>query len=122
MAEAGRILHHLRNNMDDERNTIMIVSWQAPYTRGRRLAEQEKYIKIFGEKFYRRAEVATIGGLSAHAGQDFLQQYARSAGQGLEKLFLVHGEKRAAKALMAKFDGDLRAKTMFPWEEQVIEI
>ncbi len=49
MAETGRILHHLRNNIEDERNTILIVSWQAPYTLGRRLAEREKQVKIFGE-------------------------------------------------------------------------
>ena len=122
MAEAGRILHHLRHNIGDERNTIMIVSWQAPDTRGRQLAEQDKEIKIFGEKFYRQAEVVTIGGLSAHAGQDFLLQYAGAAGPELKNLFLVHGEKIAAEALMAKFDNSLRGKTMYPWEKQVIEI
>jgi len=50
-------------------NTIMIVSWQAPHTLGRRLAERQKTVRIFGQLFERRAEVATIGGLSAHAGQ-----------------------------------------------------
>jgi len=65
MAESGRILHHLRNNIGDARNTVLIVSWQAPYTLGRRLADGETKIKIFGEEFTRRAEVVTIGGFSA---------------------------------------------------------
>jgi metallo-beta-lactamase family protein len=122
MAEAGRILHHLRHNIDDERNTIMIVSWQAPGTRGRRLAEKKREIKIFGEKFYRQAEVATIGGLSAHAGQDFLLEYARAAGPGLKNIFLVHGEENAAEALMSRMDDSVRENTFFPRREQVIDI
>lgn len=96
MAETGRILHHLRNNIEDPRNTIAIVSWQAPNTLGRRLAERERKVRIFGETFYRKAEVATIGGLSAHAGQDMLVKYARAAHPGVKKIILAHGEPRAA--------------------------
>jgi metallo-beta-lactamase family protein len=102
MAEAGRILHHLRNNIEDPRNTILIVSWQAPDTLGRRLADRETDIKIFGEWFKRRAEVATIGGLSAHAGQDMLLKYALNSRSTLKKIFLVHGEPPMAKALTQK--------------------
>jgi len=102
MAESGRILHHLRNNIENPRNTILIVSWQAPYTLGRRLADRERHVKIFGETFERRAEVATIGGLSAHAGQNFLLQYALEAKAGLKQLFLVHGEPDAEKVFHEK--------------------
>ncbi len=99
MAEAGRILHHLRNNIEDPRNTILIVGWQAPYTLGRRLAEREKHVKIFGEGFTRRAEVETIGGLSAHAGQDMLVEYALAVKNQVKKVFLVHGEELPASIL-----------------------
>ena len=99
MAEVGRILHHLRNNIENPRNTILIVSWQAPDTLGRRLAEREQYVKIFGEVLHRRAEVATIGGLSAHAGQDFLVEYAMAVKGRARQVFLVHGEERPAAAL-----------------------
>ena len=102
MAEAGRILHHLRNNIENPNNTVCIVSWQAPYTLGRRLAEREKRIKIFGEAFTRRAEIATIGGLSAHAGQDLLVEYAMAVKDQVKKVFLVHGEKKSASALREK--------------------
>ncbi len=96
MAETGRILHHLRNNIENPRNTICIVSWQAPDTLGRQLAEQAKHVRIFGERFDRRAEVVTIGGLSAHAGQNLLVPYAMASRQTLKQVFLVHAEERAA--------------------------
>ena len=100
MAEAGRILHHLKNNIEDPKNTVVIVSWQAPHTLGRRLADREKEIRIFGETYHRRAEVATIGSYSAHAGQEFLVKYARATRDSLKKIFLVHGEPRGAEPLM----------------------
>jgi metallo-beta-lactamase family protein len=102
MAETGRILHHLKNNIEDARNTILIVSWQAPYTLGRRLAEREERVKIFGETYHRRAEVATIGGFSAHAGQTFLTEYAQATAETARQIFLVHGEQDAATAFMEK--------------------
>jgi len=102
MAEAGRILHHLKNNIEEPRNTILIVSWQAPYTLGRRLAERDEQVKIFGEVYERRAEVATIGGLSAHAGQHFLLEYAQALKGRVREIFLVHGEEKAESALQEK--------------------
>ncbi len=97
MAEAGRILHHLKNNVEDKRNTILIVGWQAPDTLGRRLADREKYVKIFGELYSVKAEVVTIGGFSAHAGQDLLVEYARATASTVKQIFIVHGEAKAAR-------------------------
>jgi metallo-beta-lactamase family protein len=105
MAETGRILHHLKNHIEDPRNTILIVSWQAPHTLGRRLADQEKDIRIFGKRYRRRAEVVTINGFSAHAGQEGLLAYAKATQETLKKVFLVHGEPRGAEPLMAKLKG-----------------
>ncbi len=100
MAETGRILHHLRNNIEDPKNTVCIVSWQAPYTLGRRIADREKQIKIFGEPYSVKAEVATIGGLSGHAGQDLLVKYATTVKKTARKIFLVHGEEKSATPFM----------------------
>jgi len=100
MAENGRILHHLKNNIEDGRNTILIISWQAPDTLGRRLADRERKVRIFGEEYFRKAEVVTIGGLSAHAGQNLLVDYALASKDTLENLILVHGEEDAASALI----------------------
>jgi metallo-beta-lactamase family protein len=102
MAETGRILHHLKNNIENPLNTVCIVSWQAPHTLGRRLADREKQIKIFGEPYTVKAEIATIGGLSGHAGQDLLTKYAVNVKDTVKKVFLVHGEEMPATALSQK--------------------
>lgn len=102
MVEAGRILHHVKNNIHDERNTILIVSWMAPHTLGRRLAERQREVRIFGESYYRRAQIETVNGLSAHAGQGLLVDYARSVAGKARKIILVHGEPVAAAALQEK--------------------
>jgi len=102
MAEVGRILHHLRNNIHDPRNTILITSWMAPHTLGRRLAEGQKHVRIFGEQHTVKAEVATINGLSAHADQPFLVEYASATKDSLREVFLVHGEPKPAAALTQK--------------------
>jgi metallo-beta-lactamase family protein len=102
MAETGRILHHLKNNIENPLNTVCIVSWQAPHTLGRRLADREKQIKIFGEPYTVNAEIATIGGLSGHAGQDLLTKYAVNVKDTVKKVFLVHGEEMPAMALSQK--------------------
>lgn len=102
MAESGRILHHLRNNIENPKTTVCIVSWQAPDTLGRRLADREPQVKIFGEPYNVRAEVATIGGLSGHAGQDLLTEYATTANGKLRKVFLVHGEEKPALTLQSR--------------------
>ena len=104
MAEVGRILHHLKNNIEDPKNTILIVSWQAPNTLGRHLADRAEEVKIFGETYKRRAEVVTIGGLSSHAGQTFLLEYVQSTKETLKKTFLVHGDKKPASVLMQKMN------------------
>lgn len=122
MAETGRILHHLRNNIENSRNTICIVSWQAPYTLGRRLADGDKRVNIFGEEFEVHARVATIGGLSAHAGQDMLLKYAKAAKGGLKKLILIHGEEKSESAFAEQL---LRAKigpVVYPEQYEEIEL
>lgn len=122
MAETGRILHHLKNNIEDPKNTILIVSWQAPYTLGRRLAEREVKVKIFGEVYRRRAQVATIGGLSAHAGQTFLMEYALASRDRLKKVFLVHGETRGAEPLMEKLGQKGLSDVYFPQAQTRLDI
>jgi metallo-beta-lactamase family protein len=121
MAETGRILHHLKNNIEDSRNTILIVSWQAPYTLGRRLAERESQVKIFGEIYKRKAQVATIGGLSAHADQNLLMEYALASRDSLKKVFLVHGEARSAEPFMAKLRDSGLSEVFFPDEHSILE-
>lgn len=122
MAEVGRILHHLKNNIGDRRNTVMIVSWQAPDTLGRRLAERQPYVNIFGERYECRAEVATIGGLSAHGGQDMLLKYAGNTMSSLKGIFLVHGEPAAAGALREKLIETSDVPVFYPERAEEVEI
>jgi metallo-beta-lactamase family protein len=122
MAEAGRILHHLRNNIENPKNTILIVSWQAPYTLGRRLADREKEVKIFGEVFPVRAQVATIGGLSAHAGQNFLLEYALEVKAKAKQVFLVHGEPTAAGILREKLAERGLDQVAYPEMHAMVEV
>ncbi len=122
MAEVGRILHHLKNNIENPNNTILIVSWQAPHTLGRRLADREERVKIFGEVYHRKAEVATIGGLSAHAGQHLLLEYAQAVQDQVKKIFLVHGEQRGADPLMEKLAEVGMTDVYFPEAHSQMEI
>jgi metallo-beta-lactamase family protein len=104
MAEVGRILHHLKNNVEERRNTVLIVSWQAPNTLGRRLAEREPEVKIFGEWYKVRAQVATINGLSGHAGCDLLLKWATALKPRVKNVFLVHGEPESSEALKVSLE------------------
>jgi len=122
MAETGRILHHLRNNIENPKNTVCIVSWQAPYTLGRRLADREKRIKIFGEPHTVKAEIATIGGLSGHAGQDLLVRYATGVKQSVKKVFLVHGEEKPAMMLKDKLMEQDMHEVYYPELHSSVEI
>jgi metallo-beta-lactamase family protein len=122
MAETGRILHHLKNNIGDPKNTVCIVSWQAPYTLGRRLADREKHVRIFGEPYTVRAEIATIGGLSGHAGQDLLTRYAVNTRDTVKKIFLVHGEAVPAAALTEKLKYQNMKEVYYPTLHSSVEL
>lgn len=123
MCEAGRILHHLKNNVEDPKNTIAIVGWMAPNTLGRRIKERQPEIRIFNEMHPLRAEVEVISGLSAHAGQDGLLQYALAAKQGgVKKIFLVHGEADAATAFEQLLTQNGFTSFEFPERGEVAEL
>jgi metallo-beta-lactamase family protein len=100
MCEAGRILHHLKNNIEDPRNTVLIVGWQAPHTLGRRLVERRPRVRIFGQEYDLQARVETINGFSAHADRKDLLNYVRRLEPGrLQQVFVVHGEEAASLSL-----------------------
>ena len=98
MAEAGRIRHHLKNNIEDERNTILIVGWCAPHTLGSRLASGHKEVNIFGEPYHVRATVETINAFSGHADRAELLKWAGEVTGPLRRLFVIHGDEEPALA------------------------
>lgn len=93
MAEAGRILHHLSNNIEDPNNIILIVGYSAENTLGRKIVEREPYVKIFGEEKKLNAEVVVFNSLSGHADSNELLNYCNQFDKSrLQKIFLVHGD------------------------------
>ena len=122
MAEAGRIVYHIRWAIENKKNTIMIVSWQSPETLGRRLADRVPNIKIFGDTYKCRAEIATIGGLSAHAGQDVLVEYAAGIKNSAEYIFLVHGEDKGVLPLKEKFRENRVKHVYYPAMHTCVEL
>ncbi len=96
MCEAGRILHHLLHNIEDHRNTVLIVRFMAEHTLGRRIKEEREYVRIFGDHYKLNAEVATINAFSAHADYNEILDYISQLDyQRLKQVFLVHGEPDA---------------------------
>lgn len=99
MCEAGRVLHHLRNGIEDSRNTILITGFQAENTLGRKIVEKLPEVPVFGELMRLRAEVVRINELSGHADQGELLEWIRPLAKGLKTVFLVHGEPLQQRAL-----------------------
>jgi len=122
MLEAGRILHHLEHNIHDERSAVLIVSWQAPHTLGRRLVEKQKRVKIFGEAHQRKIRVENIQGFSAHGGQDMLVDYATALKGRVKDIFLVHGETRGARGLMEALAAQGMTDIHFPTLGSMVEL
>lgn len=113
MCEGGRIRHHFKHNIWREHTQVLLVGFQAAGTLGRRLVDGVRRIRLWGETIEVRARIHTIGGLSAHAGQQELYDwYAGFAGR--PPVSLVHGEQDAMAALAARLQGELGAPVFQP--------
>jgi len=106
MCEAGRIRHHLANNIGNPKNTILIVGYQAEHTLGRRLVEQEKEVTIFGEVHERKCDVVIMNSFSAHADRNELLAYFNHFDRKrLKNIFLVHGDLDQAEKFSSGLKG-----------------
>jgi len=115
MCEAGRILHHLANNIEDSRNTIAIIGYQAEHTLGKRLVDGVEEARILGSVYRRRAEVVKYNAFSAHADHAGLLAYAGKFNRKvLRKVFLVHGDEARATALKGDLVGRYGYDTSIP--------
>jgi metallo-beta-lactamase family protein len=117
MMEAGRVLHHLRNNIEDARSTILIVSYQAEHTLGRRIAERVPEVNIFGEPHKLRARVKILNTFSGHAGRSDLIAYARAVQKNsprLKKVFIVHGEESQSRPFMQELSSWRAFECVYP--------
>lgn len=122
MAENGRILHHLKNNIEEPENTILFVSFQAENTLGRKIASGARRVRILGGEYDVRARVVSIEGYSAHADQSELLAWARPLDRDrLQKAFLVHGEPQSAEALADKLRTEKVKDVVAPGRGQSFE-
>lgn len=101
MCESGRILHHLRNNIEDSRTTILVVGYMAKDTLGRRIVEKNRFVRVFGVEHELNAEVVVINSFSGHADQNELLDFI-SACLPLKRIFLVHGDLEQSEALCGR--------------------
>ncbi len=123
MCEHGRILHHLKNNVESARNTILIVGYQAEDTLGRKLVNGDKRVKIFGEMYDRRAKVEVIDGYSAHADRNELLAYiGQFDRERLQRIFVVHGEMEQSEGLRQGLSELGFADVMIPEAGQTVQL
>lgn len=108
MCESGRVLHHLRTVIDDDKSTVVIVGFQAPHTLGRRLVERRPRVKIFGVERDRKCEVEVLNGFSAHADQAGLVEWVQATRDegALGPVALVHGEPPAQRVLRDRLEAN----------------
>jgi len=122
MCEAGRILHHLRNNIEDPRNTVLITGFQAENTLGRKLVEKWPEVNIFGEPMRVRAEIASLLELSGHADQQELLEWMAPITPHLKQIFLVHGELPAQQTLAQLITQRYHIPVMIPARGESFDI
>lgn len=122
MATGGRILHHLRKRLPDDRNTVVMVGFQAEGTRGRRLLEGEREIKIFGEMVPVRARIENLQNLSAHADAKGILHWLEGFKRAPGTVFLVHGEPAAQDAMKEKIVAKFGWKVEIPEYLQKFEL
>lgn len=121
MADAGRIRHHLKHNLWRPEAHIVIVGYQAYGTLGRRLLEGAEEVRLFGEDVTVKAHIDDIEGLSAHADQAQLLEWASNFSP--PKLTIVtHGESQSSLALKKKLEEDLHFDVLVPARGQIIEL
>ena len=122
MCESGRILHHLRNNIEDPRNTVLVTGFMARDTLGRKLIDKWSEVKIFGEPMRVRAEISSLDELSAHADQKELMEWIKPLAPTLRQVFLVHGEAEQAHTLAKLLISHYNLNVVVPTPGQSFEI
>ena len=123
MCEAGRIVHHLSNNVENPNNTVLIVGFQAEHTLGRKIVDRNPEIAVFGEVKKLNCEVVVMNSFSAHADNnellDFTSHFDKSQ---LKNIFLVHGEIDRAEAFSASLKEQKFQQVDIPERFQKVEL
>ncbi len=122
MCEAGRIRHHLKNEIENDKNTILTVGFMAKDTLGARIIDPEiTEVKIFDQMYRKKAEVQYIDAYSGHAGMDDLDKYIDGI-KGLKQVILVHGELEQMEPFAARIKASKKnIPVLMPAKEDIIE-
>ncbi len=122
MCNAGRILHHLKANLWKPETHVLIVGYQCEGSLGRRLVNGEKLVSIHGEKIVVKAQVHTLGGFSAHAGQTDLLTWFSAIAPKKPRVVVIHGEDGPRQALAQQIQQRFKLPSLLPTMGDVIEL
>ena len=123
MAEAGRIRHHLKNNIGDAKNLILFIGYCAEHTLGAQIRSGASPVNIFGEPYQVRAKVAAVDAYSGHADKNELRRYVEALTGDIKKINVIHGEESQALAFAATLRGmKQQAEVVVPEYKQVVSI
>ncbi|MDO4683018.1 MAG: MBL fold metallo-hydrolase [Lautropia sp.] len=122
MATGGRVLHHMAAFAGNHQNTLLFSGFQAAGTRGRKLLEGAREVKIYGQWLPVNAEVVELPMLSAHADSDELMRWLGGFQKAPRRVFIVHGEPDAAEALRERVQRELKWPACVPLQNQVFEL
>lgn len=120
MCENGRILHHLKNNVENPKNTIIVIGYMAKNTLGKRIVERNETVRIFGRPYDLRAEVVIINAFSAHADKNGLIDYCRNCREDLKQVFIVHGDPEQAESLRVDLRRKFNMKPRIPAKNEIV--
>ncbi len=121
MCEAGRIRHHLKNNIEDPKNTIAVVGYMAEHTLGRKIVNGDPMIKIFDQMYKVNAEVVILESFSAHADMNDLDEFVGDI-KGLKKVLLVHGEEDQSGPMAERIKASTDADTVIMEPEVSVDL
>jgi metallo-beta-lactamase family protein len=121
MAEGGRVLHHLKSALPNAKNTVVFTGYQGVGTRGRRLVDGEKQVKIHGDWVPVAAQIELLGSMSAHADSNEIMRWLHGFSMPPRQTFIVHGELTSMQALRARIERELGWTCMLPEHRQTVQ-
>lgn len=122
MCTGGRILHHLRNNIENPTTHVVFVGYQVKGTLGRRIVDREPELKIMGQTFQNRAQVHTLGGFSGHGDQRDLRYWLRGFGNTPRQTFLVHGDEDIIAAFAEDLKKEINSNVYIPEYQETVTL
>ncbi|NLZ24259.1 MBL fold metallo-hydrolase [Candidatus Dojkabacteria bacterium] len=122
MCTGGRIVHHIKNNIEKENTHMIFVGYQVDGTLGRRIVDRTPEVKIMGKQYSVRAQIHTLGGFSAHGDQRDLRYWLRSFGHTPKKIFMVHGDEEISIGFGTNIQSELKVEVDIPKLNEEVEL